>query len=183
MTVVEAIETNNINFIKENIGTFNPNQIGEYGFPLLHRAAHLGFIEIIELLIDNGADVDIYDEDHFTPLHSVIDGNESNWYDVIELLVKKGANVNTYRKWKDCNQDEESILITAVRSELWEGVVELLLRNGADVDYIDSSGDKAINYAYDLNLPEIINILKKYGAKYDGKITEDEQIMRNAFRS
>lgn len=51
MTIIKAVETNNINFIKENIGTFNPNQKGEYGFPLLHRAAHLGFIKIIELLI------------------------------------------------------------------------------------------------------------------------------------
>ena len=179
MNIIEAIETNNIEYVINNKGKFNPNQRGQYDFYLLHRAAYLGNYEIVQLLLDYGADIDIFDEDRFTPLHSIIDGNENNWFDTIELLIKNGANVNTYRVWRDFDEtkSKESILITAVCSGLDAAVVELLLKNNADVNFIDSSGDKAINYAHDLGYMDIVKLLNKYGAEYDGKITKDEQIM------
>ncbi len=179
MNIIEAIETGDIEYLKNNIGKFNPNQKGQYDFHLLHRAVHLGHCEIVQLLINNGADIDIFDEDRFTPLHSIIDGNENNWFECIELLIQNGANINTYRVWRDFDdtKSKESILITAIRESVYIEVIKLLLEHGADVNFIDSDGDKAINYAYDSHLYDIIELLKKYGAEYDGKTTKEEQIM------
>lgn len=178
MDIIEAIEKNDVEFVKNNIGKFDPNQKGQYGFHLLHRAVYLGHLEIIELLIDNGADIDILDEDHFTPLHSTIGGNEDNWFYVIELLIKKGANVNSFMSWRDFDetQSKESILITAIKEEVWIEVIKLLLENGADVNFVDNNGDRAINYAYDRNITEVLDLLKQYGAEYDGKETEESKL-------
>lgn len=165
--ISEAIENNDIWFIKNNIRNFNVNQHGQFEYPLLHRACYHGYLEIIELLIDNGADINILDKFNMTPLSSIIDGNENNWFECIELLIKKGAIL------------KEDILIEAVRNEIYIEVIKLLLDNGADVDYIDCNGDKAINYAYDKNLYETIKLLEKYGAVYDSKITNEEQILRD----
>lgn len=165
--ISEAVEKNDIVFLKENLDKFNPNQNGQYDYPLLHRACYLGHLETIEFLIDNGADIDILDKFDSTPLSSIIDGNENNWFDCIELLINKGSKL------------QEDILIEAVRNEIYIEVIKLLLDNGADIDYIDGDGDKAINYAYDKNLYETIKLLEQYGAVYDGKITNEEQILRD----
>lgn len=55
MDIIEAVESNNVEFIQNNIAKFNPNQNGQYDFPLLHRAIHWGFFEIAQLLVDNDA--------------------------------------------------------------------------------------------------------------------------------
>ncbi|MGM0519805.1 MAG: ankyrin repeat domain-containing protein [Campylobacterota bacterium] len=167
MNIIQAIETNDIQFVRNNIGKFNQNQNGQYDFPLLHRACYLGHLEIIELLIDNGADLEIEDEHKNTPLFSVIDNCQDNWFYVIELLVKKGAKV------------DGSMLVEAVKQEKYIDVIKLFLDNEADIDYIDECGDKAINYAYDCNYNEAIELLEKYGAVYDGKITNEELILRD----
>jgi len=178
MNISEAIEKNDINFIKENIGNFNPNSNGLYDFSLLHRAVYHGYLKLIQLLIDIGADVNIRDKDNFTPLHSIIDGNQNNWFECIELLLKNKADVNTKHCWQESGC-QETPLITAVRNEVYIEVIKLLLEHGADVNIVDSDGDKAINYAYDHNLKDVIKLLEEYGANYDGKITNEEQIERD----
>ena len=44
------------------------------------------------------------------------------------------------------------------------------------MDFIDADGDKAINYAYDRNMTEVVDLLKQYGANYDGKETEESKL-------
>jgi ankyrin repeat protein len=131
----------------------------------------------MQLLIDNDADINIKDEDKFTPLHSIIKGNQNNWFECIELLLKNKADVNTKCYYKESGY-QETPLITAVRNEIYIEFIKLLLKNGADVNIADSDGDKAINYAYDHHLYDILELLKEYGAEYDGKITQEEQIER-----
>ena len=59
-------------------------------------------------------------------------------------------------------------------------LIELFIKNGADVNaYDDIDGGNIINVAYDRGMYDIVEILKKHGASYDGKITENEQMMRD----
>ena len=54
----------------------------------MHHAAEYNILEIAELLIENGADVNAKDEDGDTPLHVAVYRNS---VEVKELLKKHGA--------------------------------------------------------------------------------------------
>lgn len=60
----------------------------------LHRAAWKGYVEIVELLIDAGADIDAHNNNtHWgtTPLHAASHGKRTA---VAKLLVERGAQIN-----------------------------------------------------------------------------------------
>ena len=60
-----------------------------YGETSLHYAADKGHKEIVELLIANGADVNVKEKD--TPMHkAAMNGHK----EIIELLIANGADVN-----------------------------------------------------------------------------------------
>uniref|UniRef100_K1QVI3 Serine/threonine-protein kinase TNNI3K n=1 Tax=Magallana gigas TaxID=29159 RepID=K1QVI3_MAGGI len=67
------------------------NLAGNSGLTALHIAAMCGFQEIAEVLIDNGAKINMQDAVNFTPLHIACNfGNDK----VVSLLVSHRADVN-----------------------------------------------------------------------------------------
>ena len=64
----------------------------------LHVAANFGLLEIMQRRISHGANVDILDEDGWTPLHLACSGLDENVG--VELLVQHNANVNSLTKTK-----------------------------------------------------------------------------------
>jgi len=69
----------------------NPNVPFENGKTLLHYAANRGHIEIVRLLLENGAKINVQDKDKKTPLHEAMTYHHDR---VARLLIEKGANVN-----------------------------------------------------------------------------------------
>jgi len=67
------------------------NEKAEEGVAPLHVAAQEGHNQVIELLIDNGADVNSKDGDEGTPLHMAAANGHKG---IAELLIVKGADVN-----------------------------------------------------------------------------------------
>ena len=59
---------------------------------LLHEAVSYDHKEIVELLIDKGAELNIKDDDGVTPLHEAVDSISQK--DIIELLITNGADIN-----------------------------------------------------------------------------------------
>ena len=75
----------------------NPTGLGLFARPVLHEAARVGSNEMIELLINYGADVNHIDTDgHRTPLHEAA---QAGHYSSMELLKKLGAD--------ECIKDSE----------------------------------------------------------------------------
>src|SRR5438128_2464400 len=65
-------------------------KIGTYGDSALHYAARYGLTEIVNILVENGADVNAKTIHSYTPLH----GATFNGYiDVIKILLENGADV------------------------------------------------------------------------------------------
>lgn len=69
----------------------NPNFRQAWDEPLISFAAAFDTIEMVQLLIDHGADVRACDKDGMTPLENAL---ESGLLDTAELLIKHGADIN-----------------------------------------------------------------------------------------
>lgn len=147
-------------------------------------------MEMIKVLIDAGAEVDARDKDGETAL-MMASGRQ---LDVVKLLLARGAKVNSkdYRGWTplmwasynapyvghpaivqelldrgaDLNakgSDGETALMLACERHL--DVVKLLLDRGADVNAEDSGQHTALDIAEHANSAEIVQLLKRQGAK------------------
>ena len=64
-----------------------------FGTTLLHSASRLGNLELVCLLIQEGADVNAQDEDGESPLHGAIARSDN--YDVARTLIENGAELSS----------------------------------------------------------------------------------------
>src|SRR6266702_2107944 len=90
--------------------------------PPLYMASASGKLEILQLLVERGADVHSRNKDDWTPLKMASDQGH---LDVVRFLIDSGADVNSY----------DSQGWTPLHSASWKGhvdVVELLIQHGAD---------------------------------------------------
>ena len=115
-------------------------------------------------LIESGADVNQKTQYGTTPLHIAVIAGLKN---IVELLIEKSADANAKDNWK------LTPLIVAARdskntAEL-KGVVELLITAGADVNAKSGSGKTPLQYAKGRGIAEIVEILRKHGAKEEGE--------------
>jgi ankyrin repeat protein len=90
----------------------------------LHRAAQHGRVEIMTMLLDAGADINVT-EHQDTVCHIAIFNNQ---FDALKLLVERGANLDVV----DSN-DRSLLSIVALRG-MGERFVILLLDAGAPID-------------------------------------------------
>ena len=60
----------------------------------LQHAISNVYKEIVELLLDNGADINVKNNNDRTPLHYASIENRKEMEDVIQLLLSKGADIN-----------------------------------------------------------------------------------------
>ncbi|KAJ8948532.1 hypothetical protein NQ318_000072 [Aromia moschata] len=105
------------------------NAKDDRGRTALHVASR-GSLDLVKFLVDNGAVVDVEDDEGCTPLQDCVATGELA---VIEFLIGKGANVNT-RNAEGCTP-----LLSAALEGNQDGI-RLLVENGADVNARDNAG-------------------------------------------
>ena len=114
--------TPNVELLKRIIQVL-PNSVNEKteegGYTALHNAAIIGNPSCVQLLLDNGADPNIQDNNGRTPLHDAI---QQELGDVIRLLLDRGADPNIVDKE---GKTPKNLIETKVREETLE---ESLLR-------------------------------------------------------
>ena len=106
----------------------------EYVKPLI-LASNLD-INIVDLLLDKGAEINDTDSDGNSALHHAI---KSKKLDIVKRLIRKGANINSQ------NMNGKTPLILAYHYINYEAIVELL-NAGADTNISDTSGRSFVDY-------------------------------------
>jgi len=125
------------------------NHKDSVGDTFLHEACFFENLDIVKILIENGADVNVENDDGDAPMCSTKQNLE-----IIELLIENGAKM-----W-------DGQLQHALICKDWE-IAETLIKHGADVNGIDgvnSRGRTLLQYARRYGYTEAVKFLINHGA-------------------
>ena len=114
---------------------------------------HLNF-EVLEAMIENGYDINSYDQNKVTALHNAIlkldlDGTGNCRLKIIKFLIKKGANVNAQESRYGYTPLHLAVLDT-IDSELsleHKTIFDTLIKAGANLDIKAVNGYTALDIA------------------------------------
>ena len=157
--LIQAVRDRNYQMIEYllTLPNININSVDnkKFGFPPLSHAVQMHEFGIMRTLIDNGANVNepsTNDKNPFnTPLMIAAWGGR---LESVQLLVESGACVN---------QQDKGNGFTPLIKAVFKGnidIVKYLLEHGADKGVFSYEKKTALDYAYEKNHQEIIEILK-----------------------
>ncbi|XP_078608281.1 uncharacterized protein LOC144880137 isoform X2 [Branchiostoma floridae x Branchiostoma japonicum] len=129
-------------------------------------AAQEGHMEVVQQLLEAGAELNDTDQDGCTPLYMAA---SKNHVDVVQQLLKAGAEVDKAK------QDGTTPLSTAAQNGHVE-VVQQLLKAGAEVNKADEEGFTPLYVAAQEGHVEVVQQLLKAGAEVDkvAQVTDNE---------
>jgi uncharacterized protein len=122
-------------------------------------------IDVVQFLLDNGADPNIPNKNGLTPLEHACGHDKTNGMILAKMLLAKGALVNP----TNYNKLLTTPLDWAVTSDNTD-LVKLLLNAGADAKASDDNGDTALYTAASRGDLEIAEMLIAQGADVNSKI-------------
>ena len=103
----------------------------------LHKAAERGHKEVVQLLIESGADQNVVDKRGRTSLHWAVSKGHK---EVVQLLIENGADLNV------ADEEGTTPLHCAARSCNKE-MVKLLIERGTDLNVADEGGRTPLHWA------------------------------------
>ncbi|SBT46228.1 conserved Plasmodium protein, unknown function [Plasmodium ovale wallikeri] len=135
------------------------NYFDKIGRRALHYACAGGYFNICELLIGNGAKVNVSDYKHWTPLHIAVTKMHK---DITELLLKNNANIHAllpHSLSPNRGKTTASMCIHFAAIKGNKEITNLLLKYGANINDIDLSNRTALHYAAYRNNTEYVRFL------------------------
>ncbi|EXM07412.1 hypothetical protein FOIG_02423 [Fusarium odoratissimum NRRL 54006] len=109
----------------------------------------LAYHQVLELLLQSGADVNTSDVRGYTPLYMASLGG---FIDIVEILTQKGAGLNVKTV-----AGETPLHASSAMGHL--RVTQLLIQHGADVASKDNSGRNPLHYACRSGDLEVVNLI------------------------
>ncbi|XP_028409515.1 uncharacterized protein LOC114532139 [Dendronephthya gigantea] len=140
---------------------------------VLHFAVKKGTLEIVEYLVEQGADVNGKKTNRWTVLHSAV---KNGTVEIVEYLVEKGADVNGKKNDGWCVMHAA---VAKVAIDVLE-IVKYLLENGADVNGKDTNGSTVLHSAVAGGTLEIVKYLVENGADVHAKDTDGWKVLHTA---
>ncbi len=137
------------------------HQRGWIGDTALHWSCHNGYADIVNILIDNGADIEA-DEINWIggkPLHWASEHSP----ETTRILLEHGANVNALNVKKDSPCYMRTPLIhNASQGDDCSEVTTLLMEAKADMNSKETKGKTAFEMAKEKNNVKIISVLQNF---------------------
>jgi ankyrin repeat protein len=128
---------------------------GENTFTALQAAAHYGYREIVDRLLDAGANPNRCCNVFGSALHAALDGSQ---FEIATLLLKRGANIHQH--WYGFGS---CLQIYSERGDL--SVVRYLLDQGADINDRGGQNGTALQVAASTGRLEVVRLLVEHGAE------------------
>ena len=139
----------------------------ENGETAVRMAVESGCIEVVQVLIDRGADSDVPDNGGFTPLMWAVANNQIG---IVPLLIAHTKKIDA------CNMHGHTALMIAADIGD-EEVVRLLIDGGAKLNLFDHDGQTALMHAAKSGRLRVINLLLSEGAKALSR-TQDRELLK-----
>ncbi|MBA0566753.1 hypothetical protein Golob_011539 [Gossypium lobatum] len=142
------------------------NGIDEEGWAPIHSAASIGNLEIMEILLSKGANVNVKNDGGRTALHYAA---SKGWLKIAELLISHGCTP-----------------LHRAASTGKSALCELLIEEGAEVDATDRAGQTPLMSAVICQNKEAALLLIRHGADVDIEDKEGYTVLglaSNDFRS
>ncbi|MCG3179207.1 MAG: hypothetical protein BIFFINMI_01540 [Phycisphaerae bacterium] len=136
------------------------HQRGWIGDTPLHWPCHNGHVEIIELLLDAGADIDAQEINCYggTPLHWAAEHEP----EAVALLLRRGAKVDARNRLARSDFfGMTPLIMNATQKNDCAEVTRLLLGAGADIRAVDAAGRSALDHARQRGLARITAALEE----------------------
>jgi ankyrin repeat protein len=167
--VTEAIENDSIvkmkSLFKEGVNINKPILIGEeYDLdeydeisPLFYAIRKHASLEMIKLLLDNGADLMETDSDGISALDMAIKFKRK---DIIQFCIDKGFDINSTKR----KSGIKPVMLAACFSDT--EIMQMLLDAGGEINAVDNAGMSPKDYAKKLGQVKMITYLQERGGKF-----------------
>jgi ankyrin repeat protein/L-ascorbate metabolism protein UlaG (beta-lactamase superfamily) len=132
----------------------------------LHCAVRSDSVNTVQVLVDNGALINVSDEDGMTPLHAAVRNGNT---EMVRYFLKSKAVLNT----KDENFGRTEIHTAAVRG--YKDIVTTLIQNGATIDVRDKEGKTPWDHAQYHGFTQTANLLSTEKIDRSTQVTPDEK--------
>ena len=151
------------NIMKMLVNSDNINTIDRNGETALHIAASRRIIDIVEILLDRLANINISNLAGRTALHCVVCHSDSAAAEITKALLNQRANVDE----KDNHGDTPLHIAIFEAKPLSHEIIQTLLEAGADPKATKRLSESALSIAVKLGIPlssEITGLLIDHGA-------------------
>ena len=123
-------------------------------FTLLHFAANFGDTNVTKLLLEEGANIDIKDQNKNTPLHLAASNGHT---DIAKLLLEKGSDLSVVNK-------EGNTSLHLAASNGHTDTVKFLMEEGSDLSVVNKEGNTSLHLAASNGHTDIVKLLVEKGS-------------------
>lgn len=132
----------------------NPKQALYVGDTPIYEAAAYNHPELVKLLLDYGADINIRTNTGETPLHGAVAAHHLS---MVTLLLDNGADINA-----SLAHGQTPLRLAVIKG--YADIVKLLLVRGAQLNTRGQTGLTLLHWAALKGQPAIVNLLLRHGA-------------------
>jgi ankyrin repeat protein len=157
---------------------------GQYEFPLL-AALGQGHVDVAELLLKHGADVDVREATGKTILLVALSWlqDHDDIFNIVEFLLSHGADVKA-------QDDKFASSLNLAEMHGMQDVAAMLLKHKADVNHQDNDGktplhkllESSVYYGHEDEGSTHVRFLLEHGAEVDRRDKDDETPLHLAIR-